>query len=273
MRIATWNVNSLRVRFTHLCDWLRQDKVDVVLLQEIKAQNQQINTQALEDLGYNVVLFGQKSWNGVAILSRFPLEDVRFGIEGTDTLPPDDAISDPYSNARYIEAVVSTPQGIVRVASIYAPNGNPIDSDKFEKKGVFMKSLDAHVRELLHNEEKFVLGGDYNVLVDDRDAPSMEGWQNDALGHPTSVAALRQILHQGLVDALRVHHTEAGIYSYWDYQGGAWQRDNGLLIDRLLLSPQAADCLRDSGIVKQMRGQKQASDHAPVWCELALDKV
>ncbi|MBC6445368.1 MAG: exodeoxyribonuclease III [Alphaproteobacteria bacterium GM202ARS2] len=272
MRIATWNVNSLRARLSHLCHWLNKDKVDVVLLQELKAQNHQIDTSALEDLGYNVALFGQKSWNGVAILSRFPLEDIRYGVEGAEALPEEEEVADPYVHARYIEAVVSTSQGIVRVASIYAPNGNPIDSDKFDKKQRFMEQLDAHVAALMQEEEKFVLAGDYNVLLDDRDAPSMVGWEKDALGHPQSVAALRGMIHRGLVDALRVHHTGTGLYSFWDYQGGAWQRDNGLLIDRLLLSPQAADGLRASGVMKQMRGQKQASDHVPVWCQLVLDK-
>ncbi len=255
MKIATWNVNSVRARLPRVLEWLGSAAPDVALLQEIKCVAGQFPELEIGDLGYNVAVCGQKSYNGVAILSKPPVEDV------LTRLPGDDADD----QARYIEAVV----GGVRVASIYLPNGNPVDSPKFPYKLGWMDRLYDHVGELLGLEEAFVLGGDYNVAPEDRDVYDPPTWADDALCRPETRARYRAVVHLGLTDAYRALHPDAaGAYTFWDYQKGRWQRDEGLRIDHLLLSPQAADRLDACDIDRAPRGREKASDHTPVWCEL-----
>jgi len=260
MKIATWNVNSIKARLPRVIEWLGEFAPDVALLQEIKSMEETFPALELEDAGYNIALAGQKSYNGVAILSKFPIE-----VELT-ALPGDDSDE----QARYIEAFT----GGVRVASIYLPNGNPTrnddgsDSDKYLYKLRWMERLCDHVESLLKTEDAFVLGGDYNICPTDGDVYDPAGFADDALCRPESRNRFRAIVNLGLANAFRVFDTQPNRYSYWDYQRGAWAKDNGLLIDHLLLSPQAADRLTAAGIDRTPRGKEKASDHTPVWCEL-----
>jgi exodeoxyribonuclease-3 len=253
-KVATWNVNSVKARLPRVTEWLKEAKPDVVLLQETKCEDASFPRMEIEELGYNLALCGQKTYNGVAILSKAPIEDVACGLPGDD--------SDGQS--RYIEAFTCG----LRVASIYLPNGNPVTTEKFPYKLKWLDRLASHAEQLLANEEKLVLGGDYNVCPTDIDVYDPIGWANDALCRMESRKGFRKLIYLGLTDAWRAQHPEEQAYSFWDYQAGAWQRNNGLRIDHLLLSPQAADALRESGIDKGPRGKEKASDHTPVWIEI-----
>jgi exodeoxyribonuclease-3 len=253
MKIATWNVNSVKARLPHLLDWLKSAKPDVALLQELKCVDDAFPRLEIEDLGYNCAVLGQKSYNGVAILSKRPLEDLLEGLPGDkkDT------------QARYLEATVDG----VRVASIYLPNGNPVASDKYSYKLAWMERLEAHVRDHLALEEAFVLGGDYNVAPADADVYDPKRFEDDALARPETRRAFRRLLNLGLTEAFRALHPEPHVYSYWDY-GRAFEHDEGLRIDHFLLSPQAADRLASCDIDREPRKREKPSDHAPVVLEL-----
>ncbi|MBO6784529.1 MAG: exodeoxyribonuclease III [Alphaproteobacteria bacterium] len=259
MKIATWNVNSIKARLPNVLEWLDDAEPDVVLLQEIKTVDDGFPAMEIEERGYNCAVHGQKSYNGVAILSKHPLDDVVRGLPGNDG---DD-------QARYIEAWVDAGDNAgVRVASIYLPNGNPAPGEKYDYKLGWMDKLADHAADLLKSEEPVVLGGDYNVIPADEDVHDPAAWADDALFRPETRAKFRTILNLGYTEAWRSLHTEAHVYSFWDYQGGAFQKDNGIRIDHLLLSPQAADRLAGCEIDKDPRAKKKASDHTPVWCEL-----
>ena len=260
LRIATFNVNSVRTRLEQLTGWLKERQPDIACLQELKCQDEQFPRSALEDLGYNVAVHGQKSYNGVAILSKLPFDEV------ITRLPGDEADE----QARYIEAVVSVASGVVRVGGLYLPNGNPVGTEKFAYKLGWMQRLIAHARGRLAYEEPFILAGDYNVIPEAKDARNPKDWLNDALFQPESRGAFRELLGLGLTDAIRAMDESAGLYSFWDYQAGAFQRDNGIRIDHLLLSPQAADRLVTGGIDKDQRAKEKPSDHVPVWIDLDL---
>ncbi len=266
VRIASWNVNSVKAHITNVLSWLRAAKPDAVLLQEIKTTDDAFPRLEIEDLGYNLAIVGQKTYNGVAILSKHPLTTELSALPG----------GDGNSQARYVEGVMEVPRSsgdgheIVRVASIYLPNGNPADSDKFPYKLAWMDRLRARAQKLLGLEELLVLGGDYNVCPTDADVYDPEGWRDDALCRPESRGKFRSLLHLGYTDAVRALHPEPHLYTFWDYQAGRWPRDEGLRIDHLLLSPQAADRLQASGIDREPRGADKPSDHTPVWCELAV---
>jgi exodeoxyribonuclease III len=260
MKIATWNINGARARSDALAAWLKQAGPDIACLQEIKSTEDTFPRDALDGLGYNIAIHGQKGFNGVAILARRPLEDIEIGLPGDD----DDG------QARYVEATVSTDNGVVRVASIYLPNGNPIDSDKFAYKLAWMERLRAHAKARLELEEPLVLAGDYNVIPEPEDARNPDAWTDDALFRPETRQHYRALENLGLTDAVRACHDEPGLYTFWDYQAGAWQKDNGIRIDHLLLSPQAADRLKRSGIDRDVRSWEKPSDHVPVWVELDL---
>jgi exodeoxyribonuclease-3 len=258
MKLATWNVNSVKARLDAAVAWLKEASPDIVCFQEIKTTDDAFPAQAFEDLGYNCAVHGQKTYNGVAILSKRPMEDV------TPRLPRGDADD----HARYIEAVIPGDKGVVRVASIYAPNGNPVGTEKFTYKLGWMERLATHAKDLLAHEEKALLMGDYNVIPESHDCWDPKAWLEDALYQPESRAALRRLENLGYTDAFRACHTEPNQYTFWDYQAGAWQRDHGIRIDHILMSPQAADRLKGCGIDKHMRGRDKPSDHVPVWCEL-----
>ena len=257
--IATFNVNSMRARLPNILDWLQAAKPDIALLQEIKAMEDTFPRLEIEAMGYKSAIAGQKSYNGVAILSKTELEIAQTRLPGDE--------SD--EQARYLEAVTETAAGRLRVATIYLPNGNPVDSEKFAYKLGWMERLEAHAKSLLEAEEPVILGGDYNVIPQEEDCHDPAGWEGDALFRPESRAAFRRILNLGYTEAFRALHGEAGMYSFWDYQAGAWQKDHGIRIDHLLLSPQAADRLTECEIDKGPRGKEKASDHTPVWVRLA----
>lgn len=257
MRIASWNVNSVRQRLPHLLAYLREVAPDVVCLQELKCEDGVFPRGDIEDAGYNVETLGQKTFNGVALLSKTPLEDVTRGLPGFEHDP----------QARYIEALVASQSGAFRIASIYAPNGNPVESEKYPYKLAFMDALIAHARGLLALEEPVVLAGDYNIIPAPEDVYDPKGWAGDALFLLSSREKLRRLLSLGYADALRATTDAPGQYTFWDYQAGAWPKNNGLRIDHLLLSPQAADRLRSVSIDKAERGREKASDHTPIHAD------
>jgi exodeoxyribonuclease III len=257
MRIATWNINGIKARIEVLTAWLQQTKPDIVCLQEIKSVDEGFPADVISGLGYQCAVHGQKGFNGVAILSLLPLEDVQRGLPGDDT----------DIQSRYIEAVVSVPSGSVRVASIYLPNGNPIDTDKFSYKLRWLDRLRAHADQLRDSEEAVILAGDYNIIPEPIDVRNPEAWTGDALFQPQSRRAWRGLVASGYTDALRACHPEAEVYTFWDYQAGAWQKDLGIRIDHLLLSPQAADRLQSAGVDRFTRAWEKPADHAPVWIE------
>jgi exodeoxyribonuclease-3 len=229
-------------------------------LQEIKSLDEAFPKQPLEDLGYNVVTHGQKGFNGVAILSKRPFEDVRMRLPGDDT----DAQS------RYLEVVVPAQERPVRVASIYLPNGNPPETAKYDYKLAWMERLAIHARSLLEFEEPLVLAGDYNVIPAPEDAKTPSAWVNDALFLPRTRAKFRSLAHLGFTDAVRITNCGKGPYTFWDYQAGAWRKDDGIRIDHILLSPQAADRLVSTRVDKYVRGLDKASDHVPVLADLRV---
>ncbi len=253
--IATWNVNSIKARLQNVLDWLGSASPDIALLQEIKCEAPAFPREAVEDLGYNVSIAGQKSYNGVAFLSKRPHEVV------LDALPGDESDD----QARYIEAEVDD----LRVASLYLPNGNPVDSPKYPYKLAWMARLRDRVAALLETGQPFALGGDYNVIPAAEDCYDPAAWADDALFRLETRRAFRSILNLGVVEAYRALHSGGGAFSFWDYQRRAWDLDNGIRIDHFLLSPQAADRLEACAIDREPRGREKASDHTPVVVTLA----
>jgi exodeoxyribonuclease-3 len=260
MKIATFNINGIKARAQALPAWLDEAEPDVVLLQEIKSIDENFPRELFEERGYNVETHGQKSFNGVAILSKHPLEDVTRGLPGDDA---DD-------QARYIEATVSGKSQALRICGLYLPNGNPAPGPKFDYKLGWMARLESRAKELLAEETPFLMAGDYNVIPQPEDAKHPENWREDALFRPESRAAFRRLLNLGLTDAFRAREQGPGHYSFWDYQAGSWNRDNGIRIDHLLLSPACADMLRDCQIDRDVRSGEKPSDHVPVWVDLDL---
>jgi exodeoxyribonuclease-3 len=254
LRIASWNVNSVRQRLPALIAYLRDAAPDVLCLQELKCEDAAFPRGEVEDAGYNVETLGQKTFNGVAMLSKHPLSDVTRGLPGFEN----DA------QARYIEAVVPYGASVMRVACVYAPNGNPPDTEKYPYKLAFMDALIAHACALLKLEEPLVLAGDYNVIPAPGDVHDPRAWEGDALFLPQTRAKFQTLLNLGFTDALRAVTDASGLYTFWDYQAGAWPRNHGLRIDHLLLSPRAADMLQGVAIDKELRAREKPSDHAPI---------
>ena len=255
MKLVTYNVNGIKARLPRLLEYLAEQQPDVVCLQELKCSDDTFPNADIEAAGYYAVWHGQKGFNGVAVLSRGdpPVERAR-GLAGE----PED------EHSRYLECEVA---GLV-VASIYLPNGNPQPGPKFDYKLRWMERLAARARAVLAEERPAVLMGDYNVIAHDDDTFSVRAMSQDALMQPASRQAYRRLLAQGWTDALRTRAPTGGVWTFWDYQAGAWQRDAGFRIDHLLLSPQAADRLQDAGVDKEYRGRDKASDHAPTWVRL-----
>nr|TFG54695.1 MAG: exodeoxyribonuclease III [Hyphomicrobiales bacterium] len=259
MKIATWNVNSVKARIETVCAWLKECEPDIACFQEIKTVDEGFPTERFEDLGYNCAVHGQKSYNGVAILSKRPIEDIRSGLPEADG----------DEQARYIEALIPSEKGMVRVASIYAPNGNTTGSEKYAYRLSWMGRLKRHMAQCLAREETALFMGDYNVIATENDAHYPENWVADSLFLPQTRMAYRKMIHLGLTDAFRATHGDEYAYTFWDYQGGAWQKNNGIRIDHILLTPQATDRLLGCGIDKHVRSWDKPSDHVPVWCEMA----
>lgn len=263
MQIASWNVNSIKARMHAVTDWLKAAQPDVACLQEIKTVDEAFPFMEIEALGYNVEVHGQKSYNGVAILSKHPIEDVTRG------LPIIDVDDENDEQARYIEAVISGENGPIRVASIYLPNGNPVHENgefhaKYKYKLQWMKRLARRAEDLLSFEEPLILAGDYNVIPTPKDTHDPVGWTGDSAFRPETHAAFQRILNLGLTEAFEQMDGRAGQYTFWDYQAGAWQNNNGIRIDHLLLSPQAADKITALRIDKMVRDGKKPSDHVPI---------
>lgn len=259
MKIATWNIAGIKARHETLIEWLKTFQPDIVCLQEVKSIDENFPRSFIESLGYHIETHGQKSFNGVALLSKKSPDEVLKGLPGD--------ITD--EQARYIEAVYSTTSGAFRLASLYLPNGNPVDSDKYPYKLNWMKRLHAHAKELLKYEEPLILAGDYNVIPADIDAKHPDNWRNDALYLPKTREAFQLIKNLGLTDAIRAVTNDPS-YSFWDFQAGAWQKNNGIRIDHLLLSPEAANILKNAFVQSEIRGWEKPSDHTPVWIEIDL---
>lgn len=255
LKVATWNVNSIKARLPVVLDWLRRAEPDIVLFQETKVVDAEFPTLEIGDLGYNLAVVGQRAYNGVAVLSKQPIELMASALPGD----PNDA------EARYLEVFTAG----LRVASVYVPNGNPVDGPRFPFKLVWLERLRVRMAELLKSEDACVIAGDYNVAPTDGDVYNPVSWRDDALCQPASRAAFRRILHLGFTDAVRALRDEDHQYTWWDYRRRAWPADRGLRIDHLLLSPQAADRLLSAGIDREPRGWDKTSDHTPVWCDLA----
>ena len=266
MKIASFNINGIKARVNALADWLDEAQPDVAVLQEIKSVDEAFPREMFEERGYNVETHGQKSFNGVAILSKLPLEDVRRGLPGDD--------SD--EQARWIEATVVGKQAI-RICGLYLPNGNPVELNddgtpvaggKYAYKLGWMERLKARAAELMAEEMPALMAGDYNIIPQAEDAKRPEAWREDALHRPESRAAFQRIVNLGFTEAFRARTRGPGHYTFWDYQAGAWNRDDGIRIDHFLLTPQAADLLRDCQIDKDIRGREKPSDHVPIWVDL-----
>ncbi len=261
MRIATWNVNSVKQRVDNLVAWLNERQPDIVCLQEIKCVDDAFPREPFEALGYNVEVHGQKTFNGVALLSKFQFDEVKTGLPGD----PEDL------QARFIEAVFSTRAGVVRVANLYLPNGNPPNTEKYTYKLTWMERLNRYVQGCLAAEEPLVLAGDYNVIPTEADVHDPAAWAGDALFLPQTREKFRALTNLGLTDAVRAVSDMAGLYTFWDYQAGAWNKNNGIRIDHVLLSPQAADRLTAVAIDRHVRAWEKPSDHVPVVVDLAID--
>jgi exodeoxyribonuclease-3 len=261
MRIATWNVNSIRQRIEPVMAWLKETQPDIACLQEIKCTDDAFPRLEFESVGYNVVTHGQKTFNGVALLSKLPFDETKSGLAGDD----EDA------HARFLEGVVTLKNGVLRIACLYLPNGNPVDSDKYPYKLKWMSRLLEYSKERLKSEEPLILAGDFNVIPAAEDVHNPAAWVNDALFRPTTRESFQALLGLGLTDALRAVNDTPGQYTFWDYQAGAWQKNWGLRIDHLLMSPQASDRLIDVGIDSYVRAWEKPSDHVPVWADLDLE--
>lgn len=261
MRIATWNVNSVKQRLDNATSWLAERQPDVVCLQETKCVDDTFPREAFESLGYNVAIHGQKGFNGVAILSKAPFDEVTARLPGDG----DD------EQARFLEAVISTSNGVLRVASIYLPNGNPPDTDKYTYKIKWMDRLIGYARERMALEEPLIMAGDYNVIPAPADARNPAAWLGDALYLPQTRGRFRSLINLGLTDAVRAASDNTDLYTFWDYQAGAWQKNNGIRIDHILMSPQATDRFVSASIDRHVRSWEKPSDHVPVVIELAIE--
>lgn len=260
MKIASFNINGIKARAAALPEWLDEAQPDIVVLQEIKSVDEAFPREMLEERGYNVETHGQKSFNGVAILSKLPLEDVTRGLPGDDE---DD-------QSRWIEATVVGDDMALRICGLYLPNGNPVPGPKYDYKLAWMARLQARAEALLAEETPFLMAGDYNIIPQAEDAAKPGSWREDALFRPESRAAWRRLVNLGLTDAFRARTQGPGHYSFWDYQAGAWNRNNGIRIDHFLLSPTVADRLRACQIDRDVRGRDKPSDHVPIWVELEI---
>ncbi|HAT84531.1 MAG TPA: exodeoxyribonuclease III [Rhizobiales bacterium] len=258
MRIATWNINGIKARHDNLLRWLEQESPDVACLQEIKSVDENFPRKAIEDLGYHLETHGQKSFNGVALLSKKPFEEINRRLPGDD--------SD--EQARFIEGILSTDKGPLRVVSLYLPNGNPVGTEKYPYKLGWMRRLIEWSKQRLELEEAFVLAGDYNVIPTAHDTHDHDAWWGDALYREETLDLFRELLATGLTEAFRACNDTPHLYSFWDYSAGAWPRNMGIRIDHHLLSPEAADLLKGCEILKDVRDWEKPSDHVPVMLTL-----
>ena len=261
MKIATWNINGIKARHDNVIAWLKEASPDIACLQEIKSVDEAFPRGEIEALGYNLETHGQKGFNGVALISKLPFDEVNRGLPVLE--------GDADDQARFIEGVFTVGDKPLRVVSLYLPNGNPVDTEKFPYKLSWMARLEAWARERLALEEPLILAGDYNVIPEPEDCHDPKVWEGDALYRPESRSAFRSLLNLGFTEALRNTTDAPETYTFWDYQAGAWQKNNGIRIDHLLLSPEAANRLSGVSIDKHTRAWEKPSDHVPVWVEYA----
>ena len=253
MRIASWNVNSIKARKEHVIQYLQDTDMDVLMVQELKGL--EFPAEDFKTIGYETVAVTQKAYNGVAVFSKTPITVI------LDKLPGDE----DDEQARYIEFETAG----MRLINIYLPNGNPIGTEKYTYKIAWMKRLRLRLKELKDNNIAFTIGGDFNVIPEDKDCYDPKAWEDDALKLPETVAAFRALVNLGLNEAFRIYNKSGGQYSFWDYQAGAWQKDNGIRIDHFLLSPEIADRIQNCEIDKTPRGWERPSDHTPIIIEIA----
>lgn len=254
MKIVTWNINGIKARIANLKIWLEESQPDIACLQEVKSVDENFPREEIEALGYHVETHGQKGFNGVALISKISPEEVNRGLPGDD--------SD--EQARFIEGVYATDKGVIRVASLYLPNGNPVETEKYPYKLNWMARLEAFAKERMALEEPLVLAGDYNIIPEPHDCKNPSDWEGDAAFRPESHAAYRKLVNLGFTDAHRSVNDEDKAYTFWDYQAGAWQKNNGIRIDHLMLSPEAANILLSVEVEKHVRAWEKPSDHVPV---------
>lgn len=263
MKIATWNINGIKARHDNLIAWLKSANPDIACLQEIKSVDENFPRDEIEALGYNLETHGQKSFNGVALLSKLPFDEVNRG------LPLLNENAEPDEQARFIEGIFSVESGSLSVSSLYLPNGNPVDTEKFPYKLSWMERLEDWAKKKLATEEAFILAGDYNVIPMPEDCHDPKAWEGDALYRPESRSAFRRLLNLGLTEAIRTVSDAPKTYTFWDYQAGAWQKNNGIRIDHVLMSPEAARHLKSAEIDVFTREWEKPSDHVPVWVDIA----
>ena len=256
IKIASWNVNSIKARLDHVLEYCKNDSADVLLLQELKTTDENFPRDSFADIGWNVATHGQKTYNGVAILSKREVKVLQIGLPGDDT----------DEQARYMEAEISG----VRIANIYLPNGNPCPGPKYDYKLAWMERLSLRAQWLINQEKPAVLAGDFNVIPYPIDCYDPMLWRDDALFRQQTRSKFYSICNLGYLDAMRQINPDGAYYTFWDYQRGAWQKDNGIRIDHILLSPEVADRLVDSNVDRRPRGLQKASDHTPIWCELSI---
>ncbi|WP_391481850.1 exodeoxyribonuclease III [Nereida sp. NH-UV-3] len=259
MKIASFNINGIKARLPALLDWLSEAQPDVAVLQEIKSVDEAFPREPIEDLGYIVETHGQKSFNGVAILSKLPLEDIQRGLPGDET----------DEQARWIEATVVGKQAI-RICGLYLPNGNPVPGPKYDYKLAWMDRQIAHAKNMLLQDMPFLMAGDYNIIPQPEDCANPAAWADDALYRLESRTKFRELCALGLTEAFRARNAAPEQYTFWDYQAGAYNRNDGIRIDHFLLSPQAADLLTDCQVDAHVRGREKPSDHVPIWVELDI---
>lgn len=254
MKIVSWNINSLKARKQHVLDYLADNAPDVLMVQELKGMD--FPEDDFTAAGFQSVAVPQKAYNGVAVFAKSPIEVIH------DKLPG----NDHDEQSRYLECRING----LRMINIYAPNGNPAPGDKFDYKLAWLERLFTRLKELRASGEDFLIAGDFNIIPDEQDCYSPKAWEGDALFRPESRAFYRAFIYLGLTDAFRALHTDGGHYTFWDYQAGRWQKDEGIRIDHILLSPRLTDRLQRCEIDRNPRGLDKPSDHTPIWCELSL---
>ena len=255
IKISTFNINSIKMRSTIVTNWLDESKTDILLMQETKSIDENFPHKEFEDKGFNVIFSGQKAYNGVAIASKFKIEEISRNLP----IYNDDELED--DQARFLHVKILN----INIICLYLPNGNPAPGLKFDYKINWMKRLIKYSREIYNNNEPLILGGDFNVIQNNNDCYDISKWLNDALYLEDTRKLMKEIINIGLLDSYRIKFPDSREYSFWDYQAGSWQKDNGIRIDFLLISPEIVDLLEDVGIDKSPRGLSKPSDHTPVW--------
>jgi exodeoxyribonuclease-3 len=257
VKIVSWNVNSVRARLQNCLDFIRDYQPDIIGLQEIKCVDEQFPLQDFEDLGYNCAIFGQKSYHGVALLSKMPISDIQRGMPNFDD-----------TQSRYIAGHINYHHGKIHkgieIINCYMPNGNPVASDKFTYKQAWTQHLVTLIRQKITNQESFILMGDFNIIPTDKDMHDPIAWQDDALYHPEVKALYRELNFMGLTDAVRYFNPDIPCYTFWDYQGRAREQDKGIRIDHFLVTPDISDIMINATVIDTVRDAPKASDHAPI---------